>query len=71
MPMTSAIESPSGNITLSSSKDHCSYIWKTNQNEGVDFQLIGHKDIVTSSIFINESLVATGSYDNSVCFWKI
>lgn len=70
MPMTFAVESPSGEHTLSSSKDHYAYIWKTDQTEKVDYHLVGHKDMVTAGVFIEENFVVTSSYDQTVSFWK-
>lgn len=67
----SANESFDGTITISTSKDHYAYIWKTNDEKKVLYQLVGHSDMVTSGEFIEDNLVVTASYDQTVNFWKL
>ncbi len=71
MPVVCAKESSSGLLTLSSSKDHYSYIWKTGETDKIDYTLYGHTDMVTAGEFIEEKLIVTSSYDQSIKFWKI
>lgn len=71
MPIVCAKESPTGFSTLSTSKDHYSYIWKTGETKKIDYILYGHTDMVTAGEFIQENLVVTSSYDQTVKFWKI
>ncbi len=67
----SSTESFDGSMTINTSKDHYGYIWNTNEDKKVLYQLVGHSDMVTSGEFIDNNLVVTGSYDQTVKFWKL
>lgn len=71
MPITQACESPNKNNILSTSKDHYAYVWKNGCLDKVDYILYGHNDMVTSGKFINDNVIATSSYDQTVKFWKL
>lgn len=71
MPMTCAIESPHNKNILSTSKDHYSYVWKKGEQDKVDYILYGHSDMVTDGKFIDDNLIATSSYDQTVKFWNV
>ena len=71
MPCTNAIQSPSNNFILGNFKDHYSYIWKSDLDDKIEYQLNGHNDIVYCGLFVNDSLVVTGSADQKIAFWKL
>lgn len=71
MPITSINQSYNNKLMLSTSKDHYSYIWKTNVHDTVLYQLYGHKDKVTYGEFISDDLCVTSSYDTTIKLWKI
>ena len=69
-----------GEIAVSGSKDHSAIVWRLDNNENINFTLVGHSDYVvkylyiilkTSCDFINQNVVATSSWDCSLRIWKL
>jgi WD40 repeat protein len=56
---------------ISSSKDHSAIVWRFNEDDKIEWSLVGHTDVVTCADFISNELVATTSYDSTLRFWKL
>lgn len=71
MPMTKLDLNRNSNLIMCSSKDSFVYLWENNVNNKLKYQLIGHKDVVTSCKFLSDNLIASSSYDQTVKFYKL
>jgi WD40 repeat protein len=62
--------SPDGKTLLSGSKDHTLKVWDWAK-EKVVRTIPGHKNWITSLLFIDEASVLTTSDDLSICWWEL
>ena len=70
-PVTCVNSSFDDQMLIAGSKDHSALVWRTSEENKVDYSLIGHSDIITCADFISNDLVATTSYDTSFRLWKL
>ena len=70
-PVTCAKASEDDKRIIACGKDRTAQIWKTDSHEAIDYTLSGHRNVISCTDFIGDSMVVTGSYDNSVRFWRL
>ncbi|MCP5243332.1 MAG: AAA family ATPase [Burkholderiales bacterium] len=70
--VTSVAFSHDGSRIVSGGEDKTVRMWNVQTGEAVGEPLTGHEDAVTSIAFspVDNTLIATGSYDNTVRVWR-
>ena len=69
--VTSVNSSFDDSLIIAGSKDHSALVWDSNQNQKINYSLIGHTDVVTCVDFIAQDIVASSSYDTTLRVWKL
>ena len=52
-------------------KDRTAQVWKIDTHEEIDYTLSGHKNVISCTDFVNDNMVVTGSYDNTIRIWNL